>query len=277
MSSPIAVTIAGSDPSGGAGVQADLKTFAALGVYGASILTALTAQNTQGVEAVHTPPCDFITAQMKSVFTDLNVSTVKIGMLANGDIVEAVAKGLEAYYSGPIVLDPVMVATSGDMLLDRQAQDILTSALIPRANLITPNLNESAALLGQSVASSYNDMYEQSIQLMALKPKAVLLKGGHQTWRDSTSQDGAMKAVDLFYDGQDVIKFEAPYIQTKNIHGTGCTLSSAIAAFLARGETLQQAVGSAKAYITQAIKYADHLDVGSGSGPVCHHFEMYKT
>lgn len=269
ISVPIAVTIAGSDPSGGAGIQADLKTFSALNVYGASIITALTAQNTHGVYSIHTLPADFIHAQIKAVFSDLDVKAVKIGMLADADVIRSVARGLEQYYQGPIILDPVMVATVGDNLLNTDAEQLLKSALIPKADLITPNLYEAAKLLGQPQATNEFEMKEQVQRLIGLRPKAVLLKGGHL----ATSHE----AIDMSYDGAEIVRFTAPYIETKNTHGTGCTLSSAIAAFVAQGQSWQDAIELAKAYITKALEYADSINIGSGAGPVCHNYKFFMS
>jgi hydroxymethylpyrimidine/phosphomethylpyrimidine kinase len=258
----IALTIAGSDSSGGAGIQADLKTFSALGVYGASAITALTAQNTQGVEAVLVVPPDFVARQIKAVARDLNVGAVKIGMLATSEVIEAVAGALEALPGVPVVLDPVMVAASGDVLLDDDAIDTLRTVLLPRATVITPNLPEAAKLLGVDDAKTETEMAEQARQLKALGAKAVLVKGGHA--------EGA-EAVDLLIDEQGELRLTARRVATSNTHGTGCTLSSAIAAGLARGASLREAMVAAKAYVTAAIEGADTLEIGEGRGPV-HHF-----
>lgn len=259
---PIALTIAGSDSSGGAGIQADLKTFSALGVYGVSAIAALTAQNTQGVEAVLVVPPDFVARQIKVVARDLKVGAVKIGMLATSDVIGAVAEGLEVLPGVPIVLDPVMVAASGDVLLDEDAIETLRTILLPRATLITPNLPEAAKLLGSSEAMNEREMTEQARKLMDLGAKAVLIKGGHA--------EGA-EAVDLLLDGEGELRLAAPRVATSNTHGTGCTLSSAIAAELAKGASLREAVMTAKAYVTAAINAADDLEIGKGRGPV-HHF-----
>ena len=261
----IAVTIAGSDSSGGAGIQADLKTFSALGVYGASVITALTAQNTQGVRAIHDVPPDFIMAQIDAVFSDLDVAAVKIGMLSRAATIEAVAAGLDRYRMNNVVLDPVMVATSGDRLLAPEAIDALRRLLIPRARVITPNLPEAAALLDAAVASDENDMRVQAQRLLALGAKAVLIKGGHGNGPES---------VDLLAEASGIVRLSAARIATRNTHGTGCTLSSAIAAELAKGKPLSDAVDAAKAYVTAAIGAADRLAVGNGRGPV-HHFHQW--
>ncbi len=258
----VALTIAGSDSSGGAGIQADLKTFAALGVYGASAITALTAQNTLGVEAVHVVPAEFVLKQIEAVARDLKIGAVKIGMLATSAIIEAVAEALSVLEGVPVVLDPVMVAASGDALLDEDAVATLRSTLMPRATLITPNLSEAAKLLGVGVAKAESEMAEQAKELRRLGAKAVLIKGGHA--------EGA-EAVDLLCDDEGELRLAAPRVATSNTHGTGCTLSSAIAAELAKGTSLRQAVTSAKAYVTAAIGAANDLRIGKGRGPV-HHF-----
>jgi len=262
MTTSIALTIAGSDSSGGAGIQADLKTFAALGVYGASVITALTAQNTRGVTAIHDVPAGFIAAQIDAVFTDLDVRAVKIGMLSQVAAIEAVADGLDRHAAHNVVLDPVMVATSGDRLLAANAVAALRARLIPRALVITPNLPEAAALLDRPVACDEAAMEAQARALLALGPQAVLIKGGHGKTRES---------VDLLVDAGGVTRLSAPRIATRNTHGTGCTLSSAIAAGLARGLDLASAARAAKAYVTDAIAGADVLEVGHGHGPL-HHF-----
>jgi hydroxymethylpyrimidine/phosphomethylpyrimidine kinase len=265
---PIAVTIAGSDSGGGAGIQADLKTFAALGVYGASVIAALTAQNTQGVTAIHDVPADFIAAQIDAVFTDLDVNAVKIGMLSQAAAIEAVAAGLTRHQARNIVLDPVMVATSGDRLLAQEAVAALTRDLIPRALVVTPNLHEAAALTGLPLARNEQDMEAQAREILSLGPRRVLIKGGHGTGDDS---------VDLLVSANDVVRLSAPRIATKNTHGTGCTLSSAIAAGLAKGLDLTSAVRAAKDYVTAAIAAADRLHVGHGHGPLNHFFQTWRS
>jgi hydroxymethylpyrimidine/phosphomethylpyrimidine kinase len=265
MSAPVALTIAGSDSSGGAGIQADLKSFAALGVYGASVITALTAQNTKSVTGIHAIPPDFVAAQMDAVFSDLAVGAVKIGMLASAEIVAVVAAGLERWRASKIVLDPVMVATSGDRLLQPKAIDTLLRVLLPHALIVTPNLPEAATLLDRPTARDETEMRDQAERLRALGPKAVLIKGGHRPGSES---------VDLLVDETRVIRYAAARIATKNAHGTGCTLSSAIAAGLAKGRDLPDAVREAKDYVTAAIAAADRLHIGSGHGPV-HHFHQW--
>ena len=258
----IALTIAGSDSSGGAGIQADLKTFSALGVYGASAITALTAQNTQGVDEVMVVPPEFVLAQMRSVASDLAVKAIKIGMLGTGPIIEAVADGLDAFPGVPVVLDPVMVATSGDPLLDGSAVDVLRTRLVPLATIITPNLREGAVLLGEPDESREQWLEGRAERLRDLGAKAVLLTGGESI---------AEMALDIFVDDTGVQRIEAPRVLTENTHGTGCTLSAAIAAELAKGETLDKAVKIAKLYVTAAIIAADEIEIGKGRGPV-HHF-----
>jgi hydroxymethylpyrimidine/phosphomethylpyrimidine kinase len=261
MSVSIAVTIAGSDSGGGAGIQADLKTFHALGVYGGSVVTALTAQNTKGVLAIHAVPAEFIAAQMDAVFSDLDVGAVKIGMLGTAAAIDAVAAGLDRHGGRNVVLDPVLAASSGDTLLAPSAIGRL-QALTSRARIITPNLLEAAALLDAPVAQSENDMRLQAQTLLALGPGAVLIKGGHGSGPES---------VDLLVEADSCERFAAPRLATGNTHGTGCTLSSAIAAGLAKGLPLAQAVREAKAYVSAAIAAADQLKIGSGRGPL-HHF-----
>ncbi len=257
----IAVTIAGSDSSGGAGIQADLKTFCALGVYGASVIAALTAQNTRGVSAIHDVPADFITAQIDAVFSDLAVNAVKIGMLSTPAAIEAVTAGLQRHGQTNIVLDPVMVAATGARLLVPAAVETLTRRLFPRARLITPNLLEAAALLDSGVAANEAEMHAQAERLLDLGARAVLIKGGHASGAES---------VDLLVEPAGVERIAARRIATDNTHGSGCTLSAAIAAFLAKGAALSDAVGAAKTFISEAIAAADRLGIGSGHGPVHH-------
>jgi hydroxymethylpyrimidine/phosphomethylpyrimidine kinase len=261
----IAVTIAGSDSGGGAGIQADLKTFSALGVYGASVIAALTAQNTRGVSAVLDVPPAFVAAQMEAVFSDLAVGAVKIGMLGNAGVVRAVAQGLARHRRLPIVVDPVMVATSGDRLLTPDAAEALRKELLPLALVVTPNLPEAAALLDAPQAESEDDMVRQAERLLATGAKAVLMKGGHGKGGES---------ADLLITATAMMRFAAARIATRNTHGTGCTLAAAIAAGLARGEGLADAVRRAKEYVTAAIAAADRLAVGHGHGPV-HHFHRW--
>ncbi|MFM1816223.1 MAG: bifunctional hydroxymethylpyrimidine kinase/phosphomethylpyrimidine kinase [Pseudomonadota bacterium] len=259
---PVALTIAGSDSSGGAGIQADLKSFSALGVYGASVITALTAQNTTGVRAVHVPPADFVVAQLEAVFDDLNVRGVKTGMLATAEIVTEVARFLGARCMSPIIVDPVMVATSSDRLLAPEAERAVRDVLLPVAALVTPNLHEAAVLLGSDVASSEAEMIRQGQAILALGPGGVLMKGGHMA--------GTTEALDLLVTAAGVERFSAPRIETRNTHGTGCTLSAAIAAGCANGLPLGQAVASAKSYLSEALQAGSGLVIGAGHGPVNH-------
>jgi hydroxymethylpyrimidine/phosphomethylpyrimidine kinase len=265
MTLPVGLTIAGSDSSGGAGIQADLKTFAAFGVYGASVITALTAQNTRGVSGIHPVPPAFVTAQIDAVFDDLDVKAVKIGMLAEFATIEAVAAALSRWKPKLVVLDPVMVATSGDRLLSADAVSALRERLVPKATLITPNLPEAAALLEEAIASDEAAITSQGRKLLAMGAQAVLIKGGHGQGTEST---------DYLFIGSSVTALPAPRIATKNTHGTGCSLSSAIAAGLAKGQTLEQAVHDAKVWITAAIAAADGLGIGHGHGPI-HHFHRF--
>ncbi len=259
----IALTIAGSDSSGGAGIQADLKTFSAFGVYGASVIVALTAQNTHGVQGVHAVPSAFVTQQMTSVLSDLDVGAIKTGMLATREIVETVADGLRAVPARPLVVDPVMVATSGDVLLDPQAVDAVRRRLLPLATVITPNIPEAAILLGEPHAETEAQVIAQAEALRAAGCKAVLIKGGHGV---------GGTAVDVLAQEDGIARFELPRIETPHTHGTGCTLSAAIAALLALGVSLGEAVRRAKDYVWRGLEHGAGLGVGTGRGPVDHLF-----
>jgi hydroxymethylpyrimidine/phosphomethylpyrimidine kinase len=261
----IALTIAGSDSSGGAGIQADLKTFSALGVYGASAITALTAQNTQGVTGIHDVPPDFIVAQIDAVFGDLNVNAVKIGMLSQSVAIEAIARALDRHKASNVVLDPVMIAASGARLLANDAVATLRKELISRALLITPNLPEAAALTGAPIAKTEAGMAVQAKQLLAAGARNVLIKGGHGEGPES---------VDLLIGPNLDVRLAAPRHPSRNTHGTGCTLSSAVAAGLAKGLDLTAAVRAAKDYVTAGIAAADQLAIGHGHGPL-HHFHAH--
>ena len=254
----IALTIAGSDSGGGAGIQADLKTFSALGVYGTSVLTAITAQNTKSVTGVVEIPLDMIAAQIDAVLSDIGADAIKTGMLSSAGIIETVADRLKSHGAERLVVDPVMVAKSGDHLLQTSAVETLKSVLLPMAMVITPNIPEAEVLVGGSI-SSIDEMRDAAVSLMDLGPRSVLVKGGHR--------EG--DATDIFYDGKEWLELTAPRIQTTSTHGTGCTLASAIAANLALGHDLPDSVRKAKAYLTEAIKNA--FRVGHGHGPV-HHF-----
>lgn len=264
---PIALTIAGSDPSGGAGIQADLKTFTAFGVYGASVITALTAQNTVGVQGVVAVEPHFVAAQLASVLADLDVGAVKTGMLANAAIIRAVVAGLSEARI-PLVVDPVMVATSGDSLLEPEAVEAVRQELLPIATLLTPNLPEAARLLEAPLAITEAEATAQAHAIRALGCRAVLLKGGHG--------EGS-EAVDLLLDDQGVLhRLAAPRIQTRHTHGTGCTLSAAITALLALGIALPDAVRRAKSYVHSAISAGSLAPVGRGNGPVDHLFAIRR-
>jgi hydroxymethylpyrimidine/phosphomethylpyrimidine kinase len=253
-----ALTIAGSDSGGGAGIQADLKTFAAHGVYGTSAITAITAQNTLGVTAVHTVPADIVAAQIEAVVSDIGTDAVKTGMLATAAIVEAVVAAIEDLDLPSVVVDPVMVAKGGSRLLDDEAIETMRTELLPRAMVITPNAEEAAALLNDEVRT-LDQARAAARRLKALGPGAVIVKGGHL--------DGAM-AIDVLFDGVRFTELRAPRIDTTSTHGTGCTFASAIAANLALGLDLKTAAERAKSYVTEAIRHAPRI--GQGHGPLGH-------
>ncbi len=259
-----ALTIAGSDSGGGAGIQADLKTFSALGVYGASVITAITAQNTRAVIDVHPVPDAMVAAQIAAVLGDIRIDAIKIGMLGEAGLIETVAHALRDY-AGPVVLDPVMVAKSGARLLPGSAQAALVDHLLPRADLLTPNLPEAAALTGRPEARSDADMQDQGARLRDMGARAVLMKGGHG--QGDTCTDWLITDT--------VIRLDAPRIATVNTHGTGCSYSSAIAAGLAQRQPLPQAVEHAHGWLHAAIRGADTLGIGSGHGPVHHFHEIW--
>jgi len=263
QTTPIALTIAGSDSGGGAGIQADLKAMSANGIYGASVITVITAQNTQAVTAVHEVPADVIGAQIEAVLSDLNVSAIKLGALFSPQIIERVADHLQQF-TGPVVVDPVMIAKSGDALLQDAAIEGMIQRLLPLATLLTPNLPEAARLLQQSVAQTPEEMATQGQALCGLGPQAVLMKGGHGLGDVCTD-------VLVNTDGV-VATLTSPRVDTKNTHGTGCTYSAAIAAQLAKGLALRPAVEAAHRYLQDAIVAADRLTIGHGHGPV-HHFQ----
>lgn len=258
---PTALSIAGSDSSAGAGIQADLKTFAAFGVYGATVLTAVTAQNTRGVHALHVVPAEIVSAQLDAVFEDLNIRAVKLGMLVQRAIVEVIADRIERYRPAFVILDPVLVASSGARLLAEDALAALVAHLLPQADCLTPNLAEAAALLGTTWATSEAEMAEQGRALLALGPRAVLMKGGHAPLAE---------AVDLLVTRAGTQRFAHAWIDSRNLHGTGCTLSAAIVASLVLGASLEAAVERAKTYLTQAIVHARGQTLGAGAGPVSH-------
>jgi hydroxymethylpyrimidine/phosphomethylpyrimidine kinase len=264
----IALTIAGSDSSGGAGIQADLKTFSAFGVYGASVITALTAQNTTGVQGIETVSPAFVAQQLSSVLSDLDVGAIKTGMLGNAQIVRTVATALEGASPRHLVVDPVMVATSGDVLLAPDAVQAVRHDLTPLAALITPNLPEAAVLLGRKQAADEAEMVAQAHALRALGCGAVLIKGGHGAGSD---------AIDFLVSASGVERFARPRVATPHSHGTGCTLSAAITALLALGAPLAEAVGRAKAYVWEGLRHGRGLGVGKGRGPVDHLFAVRRS
>lgn len=259
-----ALTIAGSDSGGGAGIQADLKSFSANGVFGMSVITAVTAQNTTGVQGYVDIPLEYISMQIDSIFSDLRPEAVKTGMLSNPDTVALVARKLHEYKAENIVVDPVMIAKGGSALLAKEAIQNMVGMLFPQADIITPNIPEAEYITGKKIVSSA-DMKEICIELIDMGAKAVLLKGGHM---------GTEEANDLLYDGLEFHTFTGRRIHTQNTHGTGCSLASAIASGLAKGLEITSAVAAAKEYIQGAIENADKLDIGSGHGPV-HHFYKY--
>ncbi|MGY1672504.1 bifunctional hydroxymethylpyrimidine kinase/phosphomethylpyrimidine kinase [Geodermatophilus sp. SYSU D00710] len=263
---PVALTVAGSDPSGGAGVQADLKTFSALGAYGTAVLTALTAQNTRGVTGVHPVPAAFVGEQIATLLDDVTVHAAKTGMLGTADVVREVAAALAGRAAGPVVVDPVMVATSGDRLVDDDAVTAVREVLLPVADLVTPNVPEAAALLDVPPARSVDELPGQAEALLELGPGAVLLKGGHL---------GGVDSVDVLATADGVVLTRRPRIDTTATHGTGCTLSSAITALVARGvggpARWEPAVEQARDYLQRALEGGRSLGIGSGAGPV-HHF-----
>ncbi len=264
------LTIAGSDSSAGAGIQADLKTFAALGVYGTSAITAITAQNTRGVTAVQEMPPGIVAAQIDAVVADIRPEAVKTGMLASVPIIEIVAAKLKEHGLPNLVVDPVMVAKSGDRLLLEDAVSALRDLLLPLAVVVTPNLPEAEALAGLSIGSD-DDVRRAAEVIVGLGARAVVVKGGHRPYGPPSGREAA-EALDLLYDGAAFREYSAPRIETSSTHGTGCTFASAIAAYLARGDPLAEAVGRAKEYLTEALRRA--YPIGGGHGPV-HHFHRF--
>jgi hydroxymethylpyrimidine/phosphomethylpyrimidine kinase len=265
------VTIAGVDPSAGAGALADVKAISAQRAYACAVITALTAQNTQTVTGIHAVPARFVLEQMDVLFADVAIDAAKIGMVGARPVIEAVAQGLEHWVPPFIVLDPVMIAKSGDALLEREAVGALREALLPLATVITPNLPEAGVLLEQRAPESVREMQRAAERLRETMNHAgerwVLLKGGHLPAGD---------AIDLLTNGDKMIELAAPRVQTKNTHGTGCTLSSALAALLPQVGDVPEAARRAKAYLTQALMHADQLTVGRGHGPVQHFHAMWK-
>jgi hydroxymethylpyrimidine/phosphomethylpyrimidine kinase len=259
---PNVLTIAGVDPSGGAGVLADVKTFSALGAYGCGVIAALTAQNTRAVTGIHEVPPAFLKLQLDTLFDDVRIDAVKVGMLASATLIRIVAEAVARYQPAFVVLDPVMVAKSGDRLLRAEAVDALRCELVPLATVLTPNLPEAGDLLGRAVADSTDALREAARALHALGPRHVLVKGGHG------SSD---TLIDVLFDGTRFVELPAPRIRTKNTHGTGCTLSSAIAALAPQRPTIEAAVRDARGYVLAAIRRSGELQVGGGHGPL-HHF-----
>jgi hydroxymethylpyrimidine/phosphomethylpyrimidine kinase len=257
------LTIAGSDPSGGAGIQADLKTYAALGVYGMAAITALTAQNTVGVTGVHSVAPEFVALQIDAVVTDIAPDAVKTGMLASAEIVQVVAEKAREHSLRNLVVDPVMVAKSGDSLLAEDAVRAVREELLPLATVVTPNLPEAAALLGKPVAT-LEEMREAARAIHALGAANVVVKGGHLE---------SDTVVDMLFDGEKLHEFSGPRVQTRNTHGTGCTFASAIAAYLALEESIPDAVRKAKDYLTGALQQA--YDTGRGHGSVNHMWQVH--
>ncbi|MFP4313459.1 MAG: bifunctional hydroxymethylpyrimidine kinase/phosphomethylpyrimidine kinase [Alphaproteobacteria bacterium] len=263
------LSIAGSDPSGGAGIQADLKTFSALGCYGMAAITALTAQNTTGVSGVHEVPHDFLGEQIQSIFSDIQVHALKIGMAGNVRSIGVISEMIQRHNPVNIVLDPVMVATSGDKLLSAEAVDALRRQLVPLADMITPNIPEAEILLGKTLSQHYkHDMEDMARDLLQLGCKSVVLKGGHL--HGPSSDD-----VFCDQDGNTEI-LHASRVKTNNTHGTGCTLSSALACYLAKGLPPLEAAHAAKKYLSQALGHADDLRVGCGKGPVHHFYNFWN-
>lgn len=255
------LTIAGSDSGGGAGIQADLKAFAARGVYGMSALTAITAQNTVGVQEVFELPAEFVAQQIDSVMSDIGADAWKTGMLSNAEIIQVVADRARHYRVELLVIDPVMVAKSGDPLLREEARDALIQELVPLAYVITPNHHEAQVLTGMEI-SSVKDMREAAVAIHAMGARNAVVKGGHLP--------GASNAVDVLYDGRQFTELDAPRIDTPNTHGTGCTFASAIAAELAKGHNVYEAVRIAKQYLTAALRAGADLHIGEGHGPLNH-------
>jgi hydroxymethylpyrimidine/phosphomethylpyrimidine kinase len=258
---PVVLTIAGSDSGAGAGIQADLKTFAALGVYGTTALTAATAQNTLGVRSLFTLPASIVGAQIDAIFDDFNVTAVKIGMLASAEIAETVAKALSRFSPHFVVLDPVMIASSGDPLLAPATIVAMKSRLFSMLDCLTPNLSEAASLLGEALADDEAGMVRQGRALLKLGPRAVLMKGGHLA---------SPEVVDILITETQARFYVGPRIASRNLHGTGCTLSAAISAYVVRGCALEEAIGAAKTFVEKAIAAGRDVALGSGPGPLMH-------
>lgn len=273
MSIPKALTIAGSDSGGGAGIQADLKTFAAFGVYGCSVITAITAQNTLQVTGVEPVSPDMVRKQLEAVLSDIRPGVVKTGMLANADIIRAVVASLSAAQKIPLVVDPVMLSKSGNALLARDAEVTLRELLLPVADLITPNIPEAEVLTGKTLRND-EDFQQAARQLHRMGARAVLLKGGHRPRIQADANSGRNEVIDLLYDGREFHSIRGPWINTPHTHGTGCTLASGIAAGLVQGLELYPAVLQARNYLTKALEAG--FPVGQGISPV-HHFHHWWT
>ncbi|MBN1901708.1 bifunctional hydroxymethylpyrimidine kinase/phosphomethylpyrimidine kinase [Candidatus Sumerlaeota bacterium] len=252
------MTIAGSDSGGGAGIQADLKTFQNLGVFGMSAITALTAQNTLGVQDIHAVPSRFVECQMRSVFSDIGIDAVKTGMLLNASIIRIVAGTLREFNMANIVVDPVMVSKSGARLLKKEAESALSRDILPLAMIVTPNLDEASVITGREI-TNLKEMKESAEVIMRMGARAVLIKGGHRKGDAS---------IDLFFDGDEFMEYTSPRLDISHTHGTGCTLSAALAAYIGMGKPLREAVGLAKEYVTEAIRHAH--SIGHGISPVNH-------
>ncbi len=268
MMIPKLLSIAGSDPSGGAGIQADLKTFSALECYGMAVVTALTAQNTRGVSGVFRVPHDFVASQIEAIFSDIQVNALKIGMAGSVQTIEVIAESIQRHKPGYVVLDPVMVATSGDSLLSAEEITVLRRELLPLASIITPNVPEAEMLLGKSLQHDFQfKMDEMAKALLQLGPRSVFLKGGHL---------GGPTSDDVYCDEKNCETFSADRIKTIHNHGTGCALSSALACYLVKGLPLSEAAHAAKIFVTHALEHSDALKIGGGHGPVHHFHALWK-
>lgn len=261
------LTVAGSDSGGGAGIQADLKTFSALGCFGTSAITAITIQNTMGVKGIHSVPADIVAGQIAAVMEDIKPAAIKIGMVHSVDLAYAISDSLQKYSEVPVVFDPVMVATSGDKLIEDNTVNVIKNVLFPLSQLITPNLDEAVVLTGQAI-NNEQDMKEAASALIKMGCKAVLLKGGHLKGEN---------IFDVYADEQGkMVLFTSPYIHSNNVHGTGCTLSSAIAAYLAMNYSMPDAIVKGREYILKAIDEGKDVQTGQGNGPLNHFFNPQK-
>lgn len=264
---PVVLSIAGTDPSGGAGIQADLKTFSALGCYGMSVITALVAQNTKGVRSIHNVPPGFVKEQLDTVLEDIRPDAIKIGMVHTPELVEVIAATLKRYPDIPVVFDPVMIATSGDRLIEESTVDAIINELFPLTAVITPNMDEASFLISENI-TTVADMEQAGVKIVNLGCNNVLLKGGHLQAKELTSI--------LFNKNGVVEKYTSHRVETNNVHGSGCTLSSAIASCIARGETLEKAVALAQEYINGAIQQGADVAIGNGNGPLNHFYNPHK-